>query len=184
LLRSEVMDSTVKALRAQGISVPPSHITFSNPYGSFNDEVVPQSKRYYSSHPSTTSQLTGYGAPRPSETSNEEPLIKGHMRTFPDNHPSFGSVKNATALGCPAIVYAQQDSTMWQSTTRSTIDLKNPTIKNRKEGKKTVDALFGASDLYTPPLETYVAPPGAPPTIYGDQRIFKHMGTLSRKGTW
>ena len=28
------------------------------------------------------------------------------------------------------------------------------------------------------------APPNAPPTIYRDQRVFKHMGTLTRSGKW
>lgn len=130
-----------------------------------------------------TAQLTGYGAPRPSETSNEEALIKEKMRTFPDNHPSFSSVKGV-AMGVPAIVYSQSDSSSWQSTTRSTIDLKEPTIKNRKEGKKQVDALFGQSELCTPPIESYVAPLGAPPTACRDQRVFKHMGTLTRSGRW
>merc|ERR1719231_94374 len=169
---------------AKAIDVPPELVTATNPLGSYIDEIVPSTRRYYASHPGTTSQLTGYGAPRPSKTSNEEPLIKGRMRTFPDNHPSLGSVKNATAMGCPAIVYTQNDSSMWESTTRSTIDLKKPTIKNRKEGKAQVDALFGAGDLYHPPLESYVAPVGAPPTISRDQRVFKHMGTLSRSGKW
>jgi len=169
---------------SKAIDVPAYLVTQTNPLGAYIDEIKPSTRRYYVSHPGTTPQLAGFGAPRPSETSNEEPLIKGHMRTFPDNHPSFGSVANATAMGCPAIVYTQQDSSMWKSTTHAQIDLKEPTIKNRKEGKKTVDALFGAGDLYTPPLETYVAPVGAPPTISRDQRVFKHMGTLTRSGNW
>ena len=40
------------------------------------------------------------------------------------------------------------------------------------------------SELYVEPVETYVAPPAAPPTIYRDQRVFKHMGTLTRAGKW
>ena len=143
-----------------------------------------QSKRYYTEHPSITPQLVGYGAPRPSEASNEEPLIKGRMRTYPDQHPSLGSVPNTVANGCPAIVHKTSDSSMWKSTTRSTIDLKEPTLKNRKEGKAQPSALAGQSELYTPPLASYVAPPGAPDTIYRDQRVSKHMGTLTRSGRW
>ena len=53
-----------------------------------------------------------------------------------------------------------------------------------REGKAMAPALFGAGDLYTPPVEVYVPPVGAPPTIVRDQRVFKHMGTLSRAGHW
>ena len=131
-------------------------------------------------------QLTGYGAPKPSETSNEEPLIKGHMRTFPESHPSFGSVKPTSwgIGGCPAIVHPTMDSSMWKSNTQASMWLKEPTIKNRKEGKATASALFGTADLYIPPFESYVPPVGAPPTISRDQRVFKHMGTLTRSGKW
>jgi len=152
--------------------------------------VAAQARRYYKSHPSTTGQLTAgqfggaIGYPRPSVTSNEDPLIKEKMRTFPDNHPSFGSVPNLKAMGAPALVFTQGDSTQWESTTRATIDLHKPTLKNRKEGKASVEALFGAGDLYTVPIDSYVAPVGAPPTISRDQRVFKHMGTLSRLGKW
>ena len=54
----------------------------------------------------------------------------------------------------------------------------------RREGKRSAPALFGAGELYIEPIDTYVAPPGAPPTIYRDQRVFKHMGTLTRAGQW
>jgi hypothetical protein len=53
-----------------------------------------------------------------------------------------------------------------------------------REGKRSAPALFGAGELYIEPIDTYVAPPGAPPTIYRDQRVFKHMGTLTRAGHW
>ena len=180
-------------------------------------------RRYYHNHPSITPQLTGAGAPKPSETSNEEPLIKGTMRTFPDQHPSLGSVKNVVATGCPAIVHSQMNSDQWKSTTRATIDNREPTMPKRPDGKGQPAALFGAGELFTEPVEVYVAPPNAPPTIYvrppapnsastlpaapwprtvaharllaldsrgdcqpwqRDQRVFKHMGTLTRAGQW
>ena len=47
-----------------------------------------------------------------------------------------------------------------------------------------VAALFGAGDLYAVPIETYVPPANAPRTIVRDQRVFKHMGTLTRNGSW
>lgn len=131
-----------------------------------------------------TPQLHGGGAPRPTPTSNEEPLIKGHMRTFPTMHPSLGSVKNVVATGCPAIVHSQMESSQWKSTYEATINNKEPTVAKRREGKRMAAPLFGAGDLYTEPPDTYVAPPGAPPTIYRDQRVFKHMGTLTRAGKW
>jgi hypothetical protein len=139
-------------------------------------------RRFYKDHPSVTPQLVGYGAPRPSDTSNEEPLIKGHMRTFPDNHPSLGSVRNAAATGCPAIVHSQMDSSQWKTTTQATIDNREPTAPKRREGKGLPPPLMGTSDLYFEPREVYVAPPNAGPTIYRDQRVFKHMGTLTRQG--
>ena len=104
------------------------------------------------------------------------------MRTFPDQHPSLGSVKNQVATGCVGIIYSQMDSSQWKSTTHATIDLKEPSIKNRKEGKAQPKALIGSEDLCDAPREVYVAPADAPPTIYRDQRVFKHMGTLSRQG--
>ncbi|KOO23590.1 hypothetical protein Ctob_002752 [Chrysochromulina tobinii] len=180
----------VETRKPKAIDVPPELVSWMNPIGSFSDELVPQARRYYKSHPSTTGQLTAgqfggaIGYPRPSVTSNEDPLIKEKMRTFPDNHPSFGSVPNLKAMGAPALVFTQGDSTQWESTTRATIDLHKPTLKNRKEGKASVEALFGAGDLYTVPIDSYVAPVGAPPTISRDQRVFKHMGTLSRLGKW
>ena len=142
-------------------------------------------RRFYKNHPGVTPQLAGYGAPRPSDTSNEEPLIQGTMRTFPDQHPSFASVKSASgATGVPAIIYNQMDSSAWKTTTQATIDLREPTIPRRKEGKAQPTALLGAEGLPVAPIECYVAPPDAPPTIYRDQRVFKHMGTLTRAGNW
>eukprot|EP00322_Chrysochromulina_rotalis_P020817 CAMPEP_0115854728 /NCGR_PEP_ID=MMETSP0287-20121206/14176_1 /TAXON_ID=412157 /ORGANISM="Chrysochromulina rotalis, Strain UIO044" /LENGTH=179 /DNA_ID=CAMNT_0003308859 /DNA_START=26 /DNA_END=565 /DNA_ORIENTATION=+ len=173
--------STVR--KAEGVYVAPRLLTDDNPLGSFSDEIPMQTRRYYKTHPSTTSQLTGFGAPMPSETSNEDPLIQGRMRTFPDNHPSFGSVKSV-AMGCPAIKFSQQDSSMWKSNTQSSMWDKEPTIKSRKEGKKVVAPFFGSGDMYTPPIESYVIPSGAPPTMQRDQRVFKHVGTLSRSGKW
>ena len=69
-----------------------------------------------------------------------------------------------------------------KSTTQATISDREPSIPKRKEGKKTVNALYGTEELYFEPVETYVAAPDAPPTIYRDQRLFKHMGTLTRQG--
>ena len=139
-------------------------------------------KRQFHNHPSLVSQLDGYGAPKPTPTSNDVPLIDGHMRTFPTMHPSLGSVANQTATGCPAIVFNQMSSDMWKSTTAAELWEKNPTLPKRKEGKATPSALRNAADLYVVPIETYVPPPNAPTTIYRDQRVFKHMGTLSRQG--
>ena len=90
----------------------------------------------------------------------------------------------SVATGCVGIIYSQMDSSQWKSTTRATIDLKEPTIKNRKEGKAQPKALIGSEDLCDAPREVYVAPPDAPPTIYRDQRVSKHMGTLTRAGKW
>ena len=142
-------------------------------------------RRFYKDHPGVTPQLAGYGAPRPSDTSNEEPLIQGTMRTFPTMHPSLSSVKNAAGCtGVVGIIYNQMDSNQWKTTTQSTIDLREPTIPRRKEGKAQPKALVGQADLCVPPIETYVPPANAPPTIYRDQRVFKHMGTLTRAGKW
>jgi len=171
--------------RQPGISVPPQ-LVGEQPLGRHWDELPPSTRRFYAagSHPAKTDQLTGGGAPCPTPTSNEEPLIQGTMRTFPTQHPSFGSVKNVIATGCPAIVHSQMDSSQWKSTTQATIHNREPTAPKRREGKAQVPALFGTDQLYFEPVDTYVAPPGAPPTIYRDQRVFKHMGTLSRAGNW
>mmetsp|Transcript_6518 Transcript_6518/g.13482 ORF Transcript_6518/g.13482 Transcript_6518/m.13482 type:complete len:173 (-) Transcript_6518:341-859(-) len=166
------------------IRVPDMLVTQTNPLGRHWDELPPSTRRFFHDAAALTPQLQGYGAPRPTPTSNEMPLINGSMRTFPDSHPSLGSVPNAVATGCPAIVYNQMDSSQWKSTSQATISEKEPTIKRRKEGKAMAPALFGAGDLYTPPVEVYMAPPGAPPTIIRDQRVFKHMGTLTRAGHW
>ena len=99
-------------------------------------------------------------------------------------HPSLPSVPNIVATGCPAIVFSQMSSEQWKSTTRATIDNREPTVKKGREGKACPNALFGVSELYTEPIEVYVAPKDAPPTIYRDQRVFKHMGTLTRSGKW
>ena len=106
------------------------------------------------------------------------------MRTFPTQHPSLGSVPNQVGSGCPAIVFNQMDSNQWKSTTKATIDLKEPTPAKRRDGKACPNPLYGTDQLYFEPVETYVAPPQAPPTIYRDQRVFKHMGTLARSGKW
>ena len=100
-------------------------------------------------------------------------------------HPSLPSVKTVlNPGGAPAIVHSQMSSEQWKSTTRATIDNREPTVKKGREGKACPNALFGAGELYTEPVECYVAPPNAPPTIYRDQRVFKHMGTLTRAGKW
>ncbi len=131
-----------------------------------------------------TPQLAGYGAPRPAENSNEVPLIKGHMRCFPDQHPSLGSVTNAVATGCPAIVHKQMDSDQWKSTYQATINEHQPTFHKRREGKRMAPALFGSDDLYMPPRKSLGVPSEAPPTYVRDSRVFKHMGTLTRSGNW
>ena len=165
--------------------VRPRSLLLFAPFLDYNGPCLAAStRRYYTDAAAQNAQLVGYGAPKPSETSNEEPLIKGRMRTFPTMHPSLGSVPNAIATGCPAIVHCQMESSEWKTTTQATIDLKEPTIRKRREGKATVDALFGAGDLYTVPIETYVPPANAPPTVVRDQRVFKHMGTLTRSGRW
>jgi hypothetical protein len=89
-------------------------------------------RRYYTDHPSVTHQLHGGGAPKPTPTSNEEALIKEKMRTFPDQHPSLGSVANAIATGCPAIVHNQMDSSQWKSTYQATINESQPTLPKRR----------------------------------------------------
>ena len=106
------------------------------------------------------------------------------MRTFPDQHPSLGSVANAIATGCPAIVHNQMDSSQWKSTYQATINNKEPSMPKRREGKAMAPALFGDGELYVEPVDIYRPPAGAPPTIYRDQRVFKHMGTLTRAGQW
>ena len=85
-------------------------------------------KKDFNGHPSITPQLEGYGAPKPSATSNEDPLIAGRMRTFPDNHPSLGSVRNAKSLGCPALIFNQMTSDQWKSTTQAQIGERQPTF--------------------------------------------------------
>ncbi|KAL1510683.1 hypothetical protein AB1Y20_006979 [Prymnesium parvum] len=134
--------------------------------------------------PGLDSQLCGFGAPRPTEVAKEVPLIEGRMKMFPGKHSSVGSVKEAVATGCPAIVHMQMDSDQWMSTYRATIDERQPTFRKGREGKKMVDALFGAKELYRPPREVYVEPKGAPPTAVRDMRVYKHMGTLSKAGQW
>jgi hypothetical protein len=175
--------------------------------------------------PLTGLQLTGGAAPCPTLTSNEDPLIKKKMRTFPEQHPSLSSVKQAVATGCPALVHNQMSSANWKSTCQATIGNQEPTEPKRREGKRMTPALFGSGDLFVEPIEMYVAPSNAPPTsapqptpqsrttdadpsplprrrarrvahkhaahaacarctVYRDQRVFKHMGTLTRSGHW
>ena len=106
------------------------------------------------------------------------------MRTYPDKHPGLSSVRNAAATGCPAIVHSQMDSDQWKSTTQATINEHQPTFRKGREGKKVCSALYGESELYTAPRPRFVEPPGAPPTVVRDMRVFKHMGTLSKSGHW
>ena len=141
-------------------------------------------KKDFNGHPSITPQLEGFGAPRPTPTSNEDPLIQGHMRTFPDQHPSLGSVRNVKGMGCPAIVFDQMSSDQWKSTTRAQIDERQPTFKKGREGKKQVPALAAASELLIPPRETLVIPEGAKPTYARDLMVTKHMATLTASGRW
>ena len=167
------------------LSSSSSHlITELNPLGRFWDEMPASQKRQFHGHPSLTSQLGGFGAPAPTPESNEDPLIKEKMKTFPDSHPSFGSVRNQTSMGCPAIVHTQLTSDMWKSTYQATIDEKTPTIKGRPEGKRVPPPLIGSEFLYFEPREELVVPPGAPPTFSRDQRLFKHVGSLTRQGRW
>ena len=131
-------------------------------------------------------QLEGYGAPTPTLSSKEVPLIEGRMKTFPNQHPSLGSINPAhlVATGCPAIVYMQMDSDQWKSNTQATMWEKTPTLKKGREGKKVTEPLFGTEELYFPPREVFVEPKGSLPTISRDQRVFKHMGTLTKAGQW
>ena len=87
-------------------------------------------------------------------------------------------------MGCPAIVHTQLTSDMWKSTYQATIDEKTPTIKGRPEGKRVPPPLIGSEFLYFEPREELVVPPGAPPTFSRDQRLFKHVGSLTRQGRW
>ena len=95
-------------------------------------------KKDFNGHPSITPQLEGYGAPKPSATSNEDPLIAGRMRTFPDNHPSLGSVRNAKSLGCPALIFNQMTSDQWKSTTQAQIGERQPTFKKGRREALTL----------------------------------------------
>ena len=124
-------------------------------------------RKDFHGHPSITPQLGGFGAPKPTETSAEDPLIQGSMRTFPDNHPSFGSVRNQTAMGCPAIIYDQMGSDQWKTTYQATINNREPTLARSKEkqsgipgreGKKQVPALAAADELLVPPRPVLVIP--------------------------
>ena len=89
-------------------------------------------RKDFHGHPSITPQLEGFGAPKPTPTSAEDPLIQGRMKTFPDQHPSLGSVANAIATGCPAIVHNQMDSSQWKSTYQATINESQPTLPKRR----------------------------------------------------
>lgn len=162
--------------------------TDKNPLGWHWDEHPAPSIRTFKAGPGgppgLDAQLEGFGAPKPTARANEVPLIEGTMKTFPDQHPSLGSVKNAVATGCPAIVHKQMDSDQWKSTYQATIDEHQTTFRKGREGKKMVEALYGAQDLYTPPREVFVEPKGAMPTVVRDMRVYKHMGTLTREGQW
>ena len=177
--------STSDMKRSTAIAFPKEDLlTDLNPLGRHWDELPASTRRFYHDAQAVQPQLTGQGAPRPAPDSNEVPLIKGHMRTFPDQHPSFGSVKNAVATGCPAIVHKQMDSDQWKSTYQATINDRHPTFHKRREGKRMAPALFGSGDLYAPPRPSYTLPQDAPPTVIRDMRVFKHMGTLTRSGQW
>ena len=125
------------------LNTPAHMVTATRPLGEHWDELPASTRRYYSDHPSVTHQLHGGGAPRPTPTSNEEALIKEKMRTFPDQHPSLGSVMNAVATGCPAIVHNQMDSSQWKSTYQATINESQPTLPKRKEGKRSAGSGMG-----------------------------------------
>jgi len=162
--------------------------TETNPLGMHWDEQPAPSIRTFKAGPGgppgLDRQLEGYGAPTPTIRSNEVPLIEGRMKTFPDQHPSLGSVRGAVATGCPGLVHMQMDSDQWKSTYQATIDEHQPTFRKGREGKKMADALYGAQDLYQPPREVFVEPKGAMPTVVRDMRVFKHMGTLTKAGQW
>ena len=86
-------------------------------------------RKDFHGHPSITPQLEGFGAPKPTPTSAEDPLIQGRMKTFPDMHPSLGSVRNHQGLGCPALVHSQMTSDQWKSSYQAQICERQPTFK-------------------------------------------------------
>jgi len=86
-------------------------------------------RKDFHGHPSITPQLEGFGAPKPTPTSAEDPLIQGRMKTFPDQHPSLGSVRNNQGLGCPALVHSQMTSDQWKSSYQAQICERQPTFK-------------------------------------------------------
>lgn len=141
-------------------------------------------RKDFHGHPSITPQLEGFGAPKPTPTSAEDPLIQGRMKTFPDQHPSLASVRNAQGLGCPALVHSQMTSDQWKSSYQAQICERQPTFKQGRTGKKMVPALAAAGELLIPPRETMVIPEGAPSTYARDIAVMKHMGTLTRAGRW
>lgn len=147
-------------------------------------------------HPAVTAQLEGYGAPRPTPTSHEEPLIAERMRTYPDLHPSVPSVKQQVAMGCPALVYDQLGSDQWVTTKQWTIDQRQRTLSRSetkmsglagREGKKSVTALL-VSDALVMPRETLVLPEplAKRPLQTGarDLAVAKHLSTLAASGKW
>jgi len=162
--------------------------TTRNPIGMYWDEQPAPSIRTFKAGPGgppgLDKQLEGYGAPKPTDRSNEVPLIEGTMKTFPDQHPSLGSVQGTVGTGCPGLVHKQMDSDQWKSTYQATIDEHQPTFRKGREGKKMANALYGAQDLYQPPRDVFVEPKGAMPTVVRDMRVFKHMGTLTKAGQW
>ena len=101
------------------VVVNPALVTEQSPLGDHWDELPASTRRFFPNAAALEPQLAGYGGPKPSPTSNEDPLIQGTMRKFLDNHPSFGSVKNVVATGCPAIVHSQMASSEWKSTYRA-----------------------------------------------------------------
>ena len=156
-----------------------------NPLGMYWDELPGSMKKDFNGHPSITAQLGGYGAPRPTPESNEDPLIEGRMRMFPNQHPSLGSVRNTgIGLGCPAIIFDQMSSDQWKTTTRAQIDERQPTFKKGREGKKQVPDISAQAGLLVPPREVLVISAKEKDTYARDLMISKHMSNLTKVGRW
>jgi len=126
-----------------------------------------------------TDCLTNGVAPKPTETAQEAPLIDTPLRVFPDDHPSYSSVKDQAVSkagqGAPAIIYP----TEWAPKTvfYETICDQTPTEPKRSEGKQYSGFDHTAKDVKVPPYK----PDGFE---LRDSRVIAHAGHLAASGNW
>jgi len=106
----------------------------------------------------------------PSKSASEQPLIEARMKTFPDKHPSFASVSQATSRGAPALLHPSEP--VFTSTFQATICQKQATEPKRPEGKRMF--VYTKATGSTTPNDFEAR----------DSRVNQHVFSLASSGKW